>query len=116
MSTRATIKIRQGNRTEDLYHHFDGYPEGVGVNLKSYIETTGIWELTRIYTDLVTGKTGDDTYEPSPYSHGDVDYVYIFDCDNHTLTCHHVNLILDPNKPIEDFPQVEIPDVEECWT
>lgn len=31
MSTRCQIKIRYCNQDILLYHHHDGYPEGVGV-------------------------------------------------------------------------------------
>ena len=49
MATRATISItrreegvsfsEKPNKTiVDIYHHYDGYPEGLGVTLASYLE------------------------------------------------------------------------------
>ena len=49
MATRATISIarreegvsfsEKPNKTiVDIYHHYDGYPEGLGVKLASYLE------------------------------------------------------------------------------
>ena len=30
MSTRAVVKIINGKKSMELYHHCDGYPEGLG--------------------------------------------------------------------------------------
>lgn len=37
MSTRATIKITERNESFRVYHHCDGYPEGIGEDLKNYL-------------------------------------------------------------------------------
>ncbi len=37
MSTRAHIRIKDGDEQIMLYHHHDGYPEGVGRDLKKFL-------------------------------------------------------------------------------
>lgn len=36
MSTRSLIGIKQDNLYKYIYCHFDGYPEGIGKELKTY--------------------------------------------------------------------------------
>ena len=64
MGTRATIKIarreegvsfsEKPNKTiVDIYHHYDGYPEGLGVKLASYLDdkkvSTGFGSRVDLY-------------------------------------------------------------------
>lgn len=54
MSTRCQIRIK------NEYHHHDGYPEGVGADLKEYCKklpsgTLSIWNPNRIVNELVKG-------------------------------------------------------------
>ena len=37
MSTRAHIRIKDGDEQIMLYHHHDGYPDGVGRDLKEFL-------------------------------------------------------------------------------
>jgi hypothetical protein len=38
MATRSTIKIeKKDKKTVRVYHHCDGYPGGVGVELKNFL-------------------------------------------------------------------------------
>ena len=104
MSTRATIKITKGNYVIRLYHHHDGYPQGVGEAIKN--------QLTRLdrkigahYTHLVSGMSGywkpfdiaNDLIKDTEWSfeltakiHGDEDYFYLIDCDNKELHCYEM--------------------------
>lgn len=104
MSTRATIKITEGSDTIWVYHHSDGYPDGIGSDLKKYIKNIKYWSCDEIATDLVKGKkcgkthniwadtytVGDDGYEVTTGQHGDEEYGYHIDCDNKTLTCYRL--------------------------
>lgn len=104
MSTRATIKITDGRDTLWVYHHSDGYPDGVGKDLKEYLETISYWSGDEIATDLVKGKKvgkthniwtdkitiGDDGYELTSGQHGDENYGYVIDCDKKTITCYRI--------------------------
>ena len=92
MSTRANIRITQGEGQMLLYRHCDGYPEGVGSELKEYLEKRCRygWYAENIARGLVTMKDeyGSFPYEPAIGKHGDVEYVYVIDCDNQKLTCY----------------------------
>jgi len=109
MSTRACIRIKKKIRMNYndqhltdcaimLYHHHDGYPEGVGSDLKEYISDVVSkwacgWNPEMIATDLVRGVIKDDDgnpdlgYEPAICQHGDCEYGYEIDCDKQTLQC-----------------------------
>ena len=96
MSTRATIKIKRGDELIRVYHHSDGYPEGVGVDLKNYLDGLKNWIPDRIANHLV--KNGlpnlynsnviDKSYEVTISQHGDEEYGYLIDCDNKQLKCY----------------------------
>ena len=95
MSTRASIKIQQGGRAIYLYHHFDGYPEYVGVALKNFTRRLKgeEWHFETLATLIAKDiKILDDFYEVAYGIHPDVDYVYVIDCDKRTLRCfrHHL--------------------------
>lgn len=136
MSTRATIIIREKDAAGKpmdirLYHHSDGYPEGVGADLKRYLagyskrvdNPHGIsfgWSAEDIATEIVQGgiKTSvsldnddeqhsDMGYEVANCQHGDEEYGYIIDCDTKTLTCYYLNL---DQYDWTDAPVCKIPD------
>ena len=80
MSTRATVKIMDEQDTFWLYHHCDGYPEGVGKTLYDYVQknTHNAFKMAEnVATDLV--KLPEDKYgnfEITGGQHGDVEYTY----------------------------------------
>ena len=78
MSTRATILIKSKRQNEKvrIYHHSDGYPEGVGHDLKEYLKGVKWWDVYDIANELIKGKCGnkDGGYELTPCQHGDEDY------------------------------------------
>jgi len=88
MSTRATIKIiKKGRKPVWMYHHCDGYPDGVGVDLLdllSYYDNKK-W-LPNDLSDYIN--QNDYDYEFTEGQHGDEDYGYLIDCDKHTLKCY----------------------------
>ena len=90
MSTRATIKITDGRETMRLYHHCDGYPEGVGSELKDFLsKKDGEWIVTALANELATM---DKQYEFTTCQHGDEEYAYLIDCKDKNLKCYKVGL------------------------
>lgn len=81
MSTRATILIRQESRNTHIriYHHTDGYPDGVGADIKHALETQGArWDACRIANQMLKGLNGfDEYYEITFCQHGDEEYAYL---------------------------------------
>lgn len=90
MSTRAHIRIQDKDNVLYLYHHFDGYPEGVGEELKETLKTfeTETWTAEYIHRSI---SCADDSYEDAPEGqHGDEEYAYLIDCGTRTLKCYKV--------------------------
>lgn len=100
MSTRATILIKSEKQNQQvrIYHHWDGYPEGVGTDLKHYLKEVGFCyaDVYRIANGLIKGGVYDDKgesdmgYELTSCQHGDEEFAYLIDCDNKTLKCYKV--------------------------
>ena len=96
MSTRCNIIIKdRWDRRIYLYHHHDGYPEGVGSDLKKYLSQFKDWQFRqhgawKFANDLVKNKAGldDDKYEVSMGLHSDIDYCYVINCSAGTLRCY----------------------------
>lgn len=92
MSTRATIKLKQNFEEEELvvniYHHHDGYPEGVGEDLKRRLNNTGYWDIYSFANMII--KDPKDEYELTLGQHGDEAYAYLIDFDTKTITCYKV--------------------------
>lgn len=143
MSTRATIKIKQSfyNTDEDydkgiltpyeikLYHHSDGYPEGIGADIVEFLRNRNdgydtdkpIWEAERIATDMVRGEVltskscskpdkvhRDMGYDVAICQHGDCEYGYLIDCDERKVTCYEIYPDRHPEWREKDI--VEVPD------
>ena len=66
MSTRSVVIVKQeGQQDVYLYHHFDGYPDGVGYSLLCESKTWNKWNQwynTSIVNELIKDKD-DDGYE-----------------------------------------------------
>ena len=110
MSTRCNIIIKtRWNKRIYLYHHHDGYPEGVGALLADYLGEMKPWQIKQnpieIANHLVKHgipymgrdwKTGepkecvDDEYEITTGIHGDIDYLYVLNCKAGSLRCYAV--------------------------
>lgn len=102
MSTRCNIIIKEKDEQPlIIYHHFDGYPEGVGAELKSVIADkiesicgcTGnkTFILSRILYDFST------QYEETDNIHGDIEYLYVLDIkdDGVLYKCYEVPIFTD---------------------
>lgn len=97
MSTRSEIVIKEtynwnGSRHADqlkLYHHFDGYPEGVG---KFLIENVlpliqkGNPSISYIANFLIKS-TKDDGYEVTLGKHVDIEYFYEINLTKRSIKC-----------------------------
>lgn len=105
MSTRCTILIKNESEKEEvrLYHHHDGYPEGVGESLKRFLEkkiakhlwSVSQWDVYQMANQLIKGECKyrdeadpDMGYELTSGQHGDENYGYIIDCDKKQLLCY----------------------------
>lgn len=93
MSTRAHIRIQDKDERNTcfIYHHCDGYPEGVGEELKEMMDSMAKckeWTPDFVHRSITNS---DDSYEDAPEGqHGDEEYAYLIDCDSRTLTCYAV--------------------------
>ena len=91
MSTRATIIVKNSNEKYHLYHHCDGYPEGIGKDLKNYLKTVSHWYPDDITNVLIKGGlNNDDGYEITSGQHGDEEYGYLIDCDKKRIKCYRL--------------------------
>ena len=88
MSTRCQIKVTYLNREVLLYHHHDGYPEGVGFDLIQRQKKLKSWDGNILINKLVKDTT--DEYEIAYLIHTDLDYWYEIDCDRRTIRCWKV--------------------------
>lgn len=106
MSTRCCVKVVRNfgeagttDRIEKamLYHHHDGYPEGVGVDLKNrslkWPSYYGIWDMDEIVNSLI--KDTKDEYEFTVYDHTDIEYLYTINCNKMTITCNKCRWIFE---------------------
>lgn len=100
MSTRCNLIIKSGYRDNSrfiLYHHHDGYPEGVGVQLKKVISKYQDWQIKQhglnIATGLIKDNVGlnDKEREPALRLAGDIEYLYVLNCKSRTLRCFKVD-------------------------
>ena len=115
MATRSNIVIKSGKKKTYLYHHWDGYPEGVGEDLKNYLQNRNKEmngeEITKELLDGIEGKLGDEkdegkdkAYKKTDGIHGDVEYIYTIDTDKGTLSYKGWNWETDKwDKPVKMY-------------
>ena len=88
MSTRCEVMIKQtlGKQiqTVRLYHHHDGYPEGVGADLVKRSKKW-YWHINEITNELI--KDSREEYEFTATKHVDIEYFYLINCDSKKITC-----------------------------
>lgn len=98
MSTRCNIIIKDGSRRIYLYHHHDGYPEGVGAELREYMEKNHPrWWCSLYIANGLVKQNGQDCfakndveYEVTSGLHGDIEYCYVINCRAKTLRCFEI--------------------------
>lgn len=88
MSTRSQIKISYLHREVLLYHHWDGYPKGVGTDLIRRQKQLNTWDGNILINNLV--KDINDEYEIAYKIFTDIDYWYEIDCNRKTIRCWKV--------------------------
>lgn len=90
MGTRCNIIIKEGRKKYTLYHHLDGYPEGIGRDLKEFLDGWKKWDWYGYdIANALVKRTGECVnYEISDGIHGDIEYLYIIDCIRKTITCY----------------------------
>ena len=103
MSTRCCVKVIKefdnGTKEVMLYHHHDGYPEGVGYDLKNRAEywakthPGNSWDIDDIVNTLI--KDTEDEYEYTSYNHIDIEYLYTIDCNKMTIKCNKCHWIFE---------------------
>ena len=116
MSTRCCVKIVkhfQNAYTEvKLYHHHDGYPEGVGEDLvnrsKNWakVHPGDKWDIDDIVNSLI--KDSNDEYEYTAYNHVDIEYLYTIDCDDMSIKCNKAHWRFKTNEKGETDSYSEI--------
>lgn len=127
MSTRCQIRIKNEYQQYDVYHHHDGYPEGVGADLKEYCKKLpsgggSSWNPNRIVNELVkgaiqeglAGQTQPDMgYELSFGFHTDIEYAYLIDCEKKTLECYEVSWKEDYEDLTDIFNRAKVVEIPE---
>ena len=105
MSTRANVVIKKTEKNGDvsyaqLYHHHVGYCSGVGKDLSEYMAEIDVMpdeEKKNVLKDpvsLAKWLSHDDRYDEYEYEgtsvnlHGDIEYLYVIDLTNKTITCY----------------------------
>ena len=105
MSTRANAVIKKTEKNgyvsyAHLYHHHDGYCSGVGKDLSEYMAEIGVMpdeEKKKVLEDpvsLAKWLSHDDRHDEYEYEgtsvnlHGDIEYLYVIDLTNKTITCY----------------------------
>ena len=91
MSTRCQVKVITNKDDLMLYHHCDGYPEGVGYCLLKLMDrfedTKGFWSADDIINDMI--KKG--YFEITLGNHSDIEYLYEMDFLAREVRCYAVN-------------------------
>lgn len=95
MSTRCIVEIKDGAKKVCLYHHHDGYIEGVGYDLlkRFWLDEKGNFKelknnymlscLENVVNHLIKDKN--DEYELTTGTHTDIEYYYVIDIDKKDL-------------------------------
>lgn len=102
MSTRCQVKIIQDDSEILLYHHCDGYPEGVGFCLLKLIDKYKNWWASELATKMVR----EGNFEVSLDYHLDIEYLYEMDLDRGVVTCKAVDNWEGDMKVLETIPLV----------
>lgn len=88
MSTRCQVKVISRGKEVMLYHHCDGYPEGVGYCLLKLLKKNEDgWRASELVTTMI--KNGN--FEITFGKHSDIEYYYELNFDKEQVLCMEVN-------------------------
>ena len=87
MSTRAAIIVRDNKSEYNVYHHCDGYPEGVGRELERVYKNCDQIDAAEAKKRLLEY---DREYRDTDCIHGDEEYIYVVDTDERKIECYPV--------------------------
>lgn len=95
MATRCNIIIKRENEPMyQLYHHYDGYTDGVGNELLDMLQTKSLKNTQGVIDYILQ----DDGYEYEGVNgkdcklHGDIEYLYVIDLANSMLYAYAIDL------------------------
>lgn len=106
MSTRCTLRIINNEKDKEpicIYHHCDGYPEGVGKSLADFLRESKknllYWEKEVVANQILKGavkcvgheEDRDMKYEITCGQHGDEEYGYVINCGDKSLRCYELD-------------------------
>lgn len=110
MSTRCQVKVIANKKSVMLYHHFDGYPEGVGFCLLKILEKS---KNNRYASELVNRMITKGDFEITFENHCDIEYYYELNFDKKQVNCmsvdnwgktmeilEHIDLVYDEEKDV----------------
>ena len=104
MSTRSVVKVINNGKSIELYHHCDGYPEGVGYCLLKIMEEYKTDEYSDI-NSLVMKMITKGNFEVTFYNHCDIEYFYELNFDKKQVNCMAVN---NWNKTMEILEHIDL--------
>lgn len=88
MSTRCQVEVIANGKSVMLYHHCDGYPEGVGYCLLKILDKSKEkWRSSELVNKMIT--RGD--FEITFGNHCDIEYYYELNFDKKKVNCMAVN-------------------------
>lgn len=101
MSTRSLVKVIGEYSKVNIYHHWDGYPEGVGFFLmeKFYdkliakADPEDPFSTNLDFNDVVNAlikDKDDEGYELTQYKHTDIEYLYEINTKEKTIRCWEI--------------------------
>lgn len=114
MATRCQVFIKKNNSVVNIYHHFDGYYEGVGGDIVKNLGKRGINDTDTTHDIAKFLKSFDDGYmiegEHSTITHYDIEYLYIIDLNNKEIIGYEVHNLY---KVIGDGKEFTIDNLED---
>lgn len=107
MGTKSIIKVKDERYVVTIYHHYDGYPEGVGSNLISRFND----RLKRLTVSMVVNEllkdSKDKGYQLTFCRHTDIEYEYNIDLVKHEIRCNEATF--NSNKDDFDYgPDIDL--------
>lgn len=117
MSTRASIILKEGCTYANpiyLYHHCDGYVEGVGYILRRVMKFHPFCYVEQVATDLVRmeDKYGSG-FRVSNVLPDDIEYVYVIDGDSKTVVSYKRQSWDDDVQEFMKWPHLTLYDCKE---